>query len=229
MQLNPGNGRFDDNVDRLVQDRQKAGKRNATTFDMDDQRLPKKNSPVLYSTDLEMDLGGDVYQIRQMIKGLHPPDKEKESKFKELMGLMKSATKDSDTPSGQEDPCIATADGVYVNGNRRDCVLEDFFQQHGAKKKAPANTSVFTKVSVAICPPEVTAIDVKRMELHEQESVDTRAKFSAIATAKSSMRIYTSRCKELGVGEKEGGKWNLSVVLYAVLMIILIIRNSQIH
>ena len=134
LRLNPNNGRFGSGKDRLIKLRRNAGIKNPAVFVMDDFREPnpKDRNEKFYDPDTEeQPMGGDVNQIRNMIKGIQPPDPEKVTKYKELKKSMKDHQKRVASSNGQKDPGIVLADGTYVNANRRDCVLEDFWQASG--------------------------------------------------------------------------------------------------
>ena len=208
LRLNPHNGRFASNVKRLVEVRRAAGIKNPTNFNMDDNRKPniQSNQEHFYDPNTKAEpMGGDVHQIRNMIKGQQPEDGEKITKYKELKGLMQSYQKRVANSNGQADPGIVLSDGTYVNANRRDCILEDFWEEAG-KSKSGTNSAIFENIRVAICPQEVTESDVTLMELHEQESIDPRAKFNAIDTAEAIVKYYDAACsrKNLKRLDKQG-------------------------
>ena len=87
LRLNPKNGRFGTGLDRLVGIRRRAGIKKPAIFNMDDLRKPnnKDRNEKYYDPDTEEEpMGGDVNQIRNMIKGTHPSDKLKRVKYSQL-------------------------------------------------------------------------------------------------------------------------------------------------
>lgn len=209
LRLNPNNGRFDSALDRLIGIRRRAGIKNPSKFNMDDDRLPKQGGKgeKYYDPDTkEEPMGGDVEQIRNLIKGVYPKDDAKWKKYQKLLkGMKKYASKKKN--NGQKVHGIVLADGTYVNANRRDCVLEDLSRQtKGAAFKK------FSKIRVVICDPETWESDVDAMEMHEQESDDFLERFNRIDTAKKIYKYYSRKCQEEGLELIVNGNWQSKII-----------------
>ncbi len=209
LRLNPNNGRFDSAVDRLIAIRRKAGINNPSKFNMDDDRLPKQGQrgEKYYDPDTkEEPMGGDVEQIRNMIKGKYPKDDVKWKKYTKLFKGMKDYARKKKN-NGQKDYGIVLADGTYVNANRRDCVLEDL-----SRLTKSGNFKKFSKIRVVICDPQTWVSDVDAMEMHEQESDDFLERFNRIDTAKKIYKYYSRKCQEEGLELTVSGKWQKKIV-----------------
>ena len=204
LRLNPANHRFRSSLNSLKKTRLAAKKKrqdikNPFDFDMADTRGPSS----------ALELGGDVYQIRQMIKGEMPKDAKKKRAFQNLYNAMISH-RENFGGSGQKDPGIVTSDGIYINANRRDCVLQQL-QDEAAKNKQGGPVDVFKNVDVGICD-DITSSDIRRMEMSEQMSIDTRDKFNSIDEAELVHEEYLDTCDDLNVAPKKDGIWNEKAV-----------------
>jgi hypothetical protein len=208
LRLNPNNGRFGSARARLIRLRRKAGIKNPAVFNMDDDRQPniKDRKEKYYDPETkEEPMGGDVNQIRNMIKGLYPIDQKKKTAYEKLKKGMKNHGKIKNS-NGQKDAGIVLADGTYVNANRRDCVLDELW------RNSKSGNIKYTKIRVAICDPATTASDVDAMEMHEQESEDFREPFLRIDQAKKAYKYYIEKCRENSLPEKVKGKWQDKIV-----------------
>jgi hypothetical protein len=68
----------------------------------------------------------------------------------------------------QREPIIITADGVVVNGNRRLAAMRELFADD------PAGMKQFSHVTCAVLPPNVTADEVREIEVRLQMQPETK-------------------------------------------------------
>ncbi len=218
LKLNYRNDRFAMALGQLIQIRQNENVPNAADgWNMDDRRLPQETPIPKNWKDREADdLGGDVHQIRQLIKGEQPESTSRQTEYKTLKQTMLDHIEISKTnTNGQRDPAVITADGILVNGNRRDCVLEEFYQKAVADKtKSGKDVEKYLTMMVAICPPKITLTDIQEMEAWEQESKDDRASFPPIDRANLWHKIYKSHCliQGLPLKDEETNDWQAAVI-----------------
>ena len=205
IRLNDANHRFANSKNALILERAKPERdiKNPHEFDMSDYRRRDSSKPD--------DLGGDVEQIREMIRGNFPVDDAKKGEYfgneKALKNLMMTRRNVSGG-SGQGVHAIVTPDGVLINGNRRECVLEDFAREAVAAGQDPDQ---FNHMLVAVCPKEITQDDIISMELFEQASRSSLARFSKIDFATAVNELYELKLKLLKTKPKTG-EWHDGIV-----------------
>jgi len=59
-----------------------------------------------------------------MLRGIHPSIPDRKTNYDKLLDEIKNHS-EIHGGNGLRDACIILADGTYVNGNRRDVVLDD--------------------------------------------------------------------------------------------------------
>ena len=223
LRLNPYNGRFTEQLANLKNERDMAktakdeAGEDASQIDPNNFKMEKTadNEAVPGKNDPDYELGGDVYQIRQMIKGksvgMIKDDSEKQKEFKDLADAMRDHIINAKGGSGQKVAGIITADGIYINGNRRECVLEEFNQV--AVDQSLSSVGNFDDMIVAVCPETITQSDIGYMELREQWSIDTTAAFPPMALAKRLKELYDSQAAVDGITPKRINQpWNKTIL-----------------
>ena len=158
LTLNTANHRFSTSVHELIAERIEDGK----------------------SPDFDMTKKADVEQIRNMLRGIHPTNPDRKNNFDKLFEEVKNHS-EQNGGNGLKSACIVTADGVYINGNRRDTVLEDL-QNFETKKKKGGDPSKFDDIDVVICD-NLTYSDIRQMEIKEQVSMSLRDEYDYMNTS----------------------------------------------
>ena len=128
--MNPKNWRFRAEVQNIRDERQRLGK--PDEFDSDNE--------------------DDVKAIRDVLKGIKPKNQKRNDAFKTLITDFTSQAQNGG--NGQETPGIILYDGTYVNGNRRDTIL-DHLQNNCPDGCQP---SQFTKIRVGKLESDVEIV-----------------------------------------------------------------------
>jgi len=178
LKLNDGNSRFRTAVNTLKEERMKDGE--SANFNMKNKK--------------------DVETIRNLLKGINPEDKIRANEFKKLSNEIEKASYEFGT-NGVRDPCIVLADGVYINGNNRDTILEDLRQIHLRKRNGTPEK--YDEIEVIVCDKSTTAMDIGRMELKEQVSADLRSQFDTMNSAMLTREIFLNELATRGPGKEE--------------------------
>ena len=179
LRLNPYNHRFTTSLRDLINER------------VDDGLSP----------DFDLSSKEDVKQIRNMLKGIHPPNPERKSNYDTLLQEVKNRSEDLGK-NGLKELTIITADGTYVNGNRRDTVLDDL-QELETKKKKGGNPSKFDKIEVVVCSENITYSDIRQMEIKEQVSSELRDEYDYMNTSILIKEEFDNLLAEKGKGKEK--------------------------
>ena len=158
LTLNTANHRFSTSVHELIEERIEDGK----------------------SPDFDMKKKFDVDQIRNMLRGIYPVNPDRKTNFDKLYDEVGNHS-EQNGGNGLKSACIVTADGIFVNGNRRDTVLEDL-QSFETKKKKGGDPSKFDTIDVVICD-NLTYSDIRQMEIKEQVSANLRDEYDYMNTS----------------------------------------------
>jgi len=150
LRLNPDNWRFRAEFNKIKARRQKLGK----------------------SLELDPDNEDDKNAIRDLLKGLDPKNEKRKERYNELKKDFIANSKNGS--NGQTVPGTILYDGTYINGNRRDTILEDL-----SKHTPPGcQPSQFQTIRVVILSKDdVTVSDIKANETREQISLDSRERY----------------------------------------------------
>lgn len=184
--LNPENGRFKAELDIIREDRKNEGK-----------------SPELDPEDKD-----DVKIIRDMIKGVYPKNAERASTFKKLYDNIYEVAQKTGT-NGQENPGLITYDGILVNGNRRDTVMEELAETTKKQKGEPLK---YHYIRVGILEKNVNKYDLWKNEAKEQISQESREEYDYVNSALEIKRGY-ELLKTKGLTDKKA-KDEISKTLY---------------
>lgn len=179
LRLNPFNHRFQTSVSELIE-----------------ERLQEKKSP-----DFNLDSKYDVEQLRNMLRGIYPINPDRKTNYDKLLNEIKNHS-EIHGGNGLRDACIVTADGTFVNGNRRDTVLEDL-QNLETKKKNGGDPSKFDKIDVVICSENTTYSDIRQMEIKEQVSTSLRDEYDFMNTALLIKEEYDNLLAQKGDEKKD--------------------------
>ena len=177
LRLNPDNHRFTTAVSELIAER--IDKNESAEFDME-----KKE---------------DIKQIRNMLRGLKPINVDRKEKYQKILNEIQSHS-EKYGGNGLKVAGIITADGMYINGNRRDTVLEDL--QEKETKKKNGDPSKFDNFEVVICDENITYSDIRQMEIAEQVSVSLRDEYDYLNTAMLIKEEYDNLIQQKGEGKK---------------------------
>jgi len=186
LRLNPENGRFKAELDIIRDERKSAGK----------------------PLELDPDDDDDVKTIRDMIKGIHPKNAERENAFKKLYDNIYEVSQKTGT-NGQEVPGLITSDGILVNGNRRDTVMEELTETTKKKKGEPLK---YNSIRVGILDKGVSTYDLWKNEAKEQISQESREEYDYVNSALEIKRGYALLRKK-GLTDKKA-KDEISKTLY---------------
>ena len=149
LRLNPENWRFKAEFNIIRLSRQKLGK----------------------SLELDPDVEEDEKTIRDLLKGIKPKNEQRKQRYDELKkDFIANSTNGS---NGQTTPGIILFDGTYINGNRRDTILDDL-SKNPPEGYSPSN---FQIIRVARLPENVSQADIKANETREQISIDSRERY----------------------------------------------------
>ncbi len=179
LKLNTFNHRFTTSMNTLRDERIKSGK----------------------SPEFDMNKKADVEIIRNMLRGIDPSNKDRHNQYNILKNEIEKASFEFGT-NGIEKPTIITADGIYINGNRRDTVLEDL-KQIQIKKKKGGLPEKYNSIGVMICDADITNSDIRRMELKEQVSKDLRDEYDTMNSAILVKEEYENELAIKGPGHEE--------------------------
>jgi hypothetical protein len=149
LRLNPHNWRFRAEFQPVKEERQKLGK------------------PI----ELDPDREEDVKAIRDLLMGIKPKNQQRKDRYNSLKKDFITNSKNGG--NGQDTPGIILWDGIYVNGNRRDTILEDLT----AKPPEGCQPTQFQKILVSRLPENTTATDIKANETREQIGQDSRERY----------------------------------------------------
>ena len=149
LRLNPDNWRFKAEFNLIKDQRQRSGK----------------------SLELDPDNEDDKKIIRELLMGVRPENKQRQARYKELKTDFITNSKNGS--NGQTTPGIILYDGTYINGNRRDTILDDL------AKNPPVGCqpSHFQTIRVVVLPKDITSTDIKANETREQISLDSRERY----------------------------------------------------
>jgi len=186
LRLNPENGRFKAELDIIREERKSAGK----------------------PLELDPDDDDDVKTIRDMIKGIYPKNAERASAFKKLYDNIYEVAQKTGT-NGQEVPGLITYDGILVNGNRRDTVMEVLAETTKKKKGEPLK---YHYIRVGILEEGVHKYDLWKNEAKEQISQESREEYDYVNSALEIKRGYELLRKK-GLSDKKT-KDEISKTLY---------------
>lgn len=159
LKLNISNHRFTTAMSTLKDERSLAGK-----------------SPIF---DTSKD--SDVAEIRNMLRGISPSNTYRKIQYDKLLQEVETYSLEHGN-NGLKELTIVTADGMYINGNRRDTVLEDL-EDKEIKKRKGGLPQKYDKIDVIICPDTITYSDIRQMELKEQVSLSLRDEYDYMNTA----------------------------------------------
>lgn len=178
MKLNISNHRFTTAMKTLQDERVLAGK--SPVFDA------SKNS--------------DVDEIRNMLRGILPSNTYRKTQYDKLLQEVKTYSLEHGN-NGLKELTIVTADGIYINGNRRDTVLEDLKNKE-IKKKKGGLPQKYDEIDVIICPDTITYSDIRQMELKEQVSLSLRDEYDYMNTAMLVKDEYDNLLEGKGPGKE---------------------------
>ena len=151
LRLNPNNWRFRAEFEPLKEERQKAGK------------------PI----ELDIDNDDDVEAIRKLLMGIKPKNEGRANRYDELKKDFKAIAKNGG--NGQTTPGVILWNGLYVNGNRRDTILEDLSTDKDLRESL--QPSQFQNILVARLPEDTTETDIKANETREQIGLESRERY----------------------------------------------------
>ena len=149
LRLNPNNWRFRAEFDPVKVERQKLGK----------------------SIELDPDKPDDVKVIRDLLMGIKPKNQLRKARYTNLKKDFVTNSKNGG--NGQDTPGIILWDGTYVNGNRRDTILEDLTN----KSPEGCQPTQFQKILVSRLPEDVSASDIKANETREQIGLESKERY----------------------------------------------------
>lgn len=157
VRLNPNNGRFRSELDLIEKEREKEGK----------------------IIELDSENKSDIESLRLMIRGENPLSPERKNAYRKLFEDIKNVAEDTGT-NGQLQPGIITYDGILVNGNRRECVMEELsVNSKGREGKA----ITFGTINVGILDEEADDFDIWQNEAREQISQELREEYDYVNSA----------------------------------------------
>ena len=186
LRLNPENGRFKAELDIIREERKSAGK----------------------SLELNPDDDEDEKTIRDMIRGVYPKNAERANAYKKLYDNIYEVAQKTGT-NGQEVPGLITFDGILVNGNRRDTVMEDLAETTKKQKGEPLK---YHSIRVGILDKGVSTYDLWKNEAKEQISQESREEYDYVNSALEIKRGYELLRKK-GLSDKKA-KDEISKTLY---------------
>ena len=179
FRLNIANHRFSTAIETLREERKEKG--GTPDFDMNDK--------------------SDVDEIREMLRGVNPSNSERKTQYKKLLQEIRERSIETGD-NGLKSLTIVSADGVYINGNRRDTVLEDLTELEN-KKRQGGLPQKYEKIDVIICPDTITASDIRQMELKEQAGIDFRDEYDRMNTALLIKEEYDTQLEAKGPGKRD--------------------------
>jgi len=175
LRLNPENGRFAAELDVIREDRIKKG----------------------LASDLDPDNLEDVKIIREMLRGIYPRNEDRANAYKKLLDNIEEVSSKT-AGNGQEKPGLITHDGTYVNGNRRDTVMEELSESTKKKQGEPLK---FSTILVGRLEKDVTEYDLWKNEAKEQISQESREEYDYVNSAIEIKRGFALLKKD-GFSEK---------------------------
>ncbi len=178
LKLNIDNHRFSTAIETLRQERKEEGK----------------------SPELNMGNKSDIDEIRNMLRGINPLNSNRKTQYNKLLQEVKEYSIEN-SGNGLTALTIVTADGIYVNGNRRDTVLEDLTEQEN-KKKLGGLPQKYEDIEVIVCPDTLTASDIRQMELKEQVGLSLRDEYDKMNTALLIKEEYETLLEGKGPGKE---------------------------
>ena len=151
------------------------------------------------SADFDLNNKSDVEEIRNMLRGISPSNTYRKSQYDKLLQEVETYSLEHGN-NGLKELTIVTSDGVYINGNRRDTVLEDLKNKQIKKKKGglPQN---YDCIDVIICPDSITYSDIRQMELKEQVGLSLRDEYDFMNTAMLVKEEYDNLLESKGPGK----------------------------
>jgi hypothetical protein len=152
------------------------------------------------SADFDLNNKSDVEEIRNMLRGISPSNTYRKSQYDKLLQEVETYSLEHGN-NGLKELTIVTSDGVYINGNRRDTVLEDLKNKQIKKKKGglPQN---YDCIDVIICPDSITYSDIRQMELKEQVGLSLRDEYDFMNTAMLVKEEYDNLLESKGSGKE---------------------------
>ena len=141
-----------------------------------DERLDAGKSP-----DFDINKKSDIEEIRNMLRGVLPSNTYRKTQYDKLLLEVDNYSIEHGT-NGLKELTIITCDGIYINGNRRDTVLEDLKNKELKKKKGGVPQK-YDEIDVIICPDTITLSDIRQMELKEQVGLSLRDEYDYMNTA----------------------------------------------
>ena len=178
LKLNISNHRFTTAIKTLQDERELAGK--SPHFDI------RKDS--------------DVNEIRNMLRGISPSNTYRKTQYEKLLQEVETYSLEHGN-NGLKELTIVTADGIYINGNRRDTVLEDL-KNNAIKKKKGGLPQNYDEIDVIICPDTITYSDIRQMELKEQVSLSLRDEYDYMNTVMLVKEEYDNLLAGKGPGKE---------------------------
>jgi len=160
-----------------------------------DDRLNSGKKP-----DFNLNKKSDIDEIRNMLRGISPSNKYRKTQYDKLLQEVETYSLEHGT-NGIKELTIVTADGVYINGNRRDTVLEDLKEKE-IKKKKGGLPQKFDEIDVIVCPDTITLSDIRQMELKEQVSLSLRDEYDYMNTAMLVKEEYDNLVAIKGPGKE---------------------------
>lgn len=160
-----------------------------------DERMNGGKNP-----DFDLTKKSDVDEIRNMLRGIEPSNTYRKTQYDKLLQEVETYSLEHGT-NGLKELTIVTSDGTYINGNRRDTVLEDLKNKE-IKKKKGGMPQKYDYIDVIICPDTITLSDIRQMELKEQVSLSLRDEYDYMNTAMLIKEEYDNLVDEKGPGKE---------------------------
>jgi len=164
LTLNPFNGRFEADLDELRAKRE----------------LEQKDSELDPTND------EDILAIRKVLRGDFPENDQRAQEFRKLKDDILSKSQRG-IKNGIENPGLIRWDGLYVNGNRRDTVLEQLSSDERKKKGEPLK---FANVLVGRLSKNITPLDILQNEAKEQISQESREPYDYVNSALEIKKLF---------------------------------------
>ena len=168
----------------------------------DERKQSGKSS--IFDTNKE----SDVDEIRNMLRGISPSNMYRKTQYDKLLQEVKTYSLEHGN-NGLKELAIVTADGIYINGNRRDTILEDLKNEQ-IKKKNGGIPQKYDEIDVIICPDTISYSDIRQMELKEQVSLSLRDEYDYMNTAMLIKEEYNNL-----LADKAPGKENEALKIIA--------------
>lgn len=162
---------------------------------LQDERVLAGKSPYFDTSK-----NSDVDEIRNMLRGISPSNTYRKTQYDKLLQEVETYSLEHGN-NGIKELTIITADGIYINGNRRDTVLDDLKNKEIEKKKGGLPQK-YDQIDVIICPDTITYSDIRQMELKEQVSLSLRDEYDYMNTAMLIKDEYENLLEGKGLGKE---------------------------